>query len=349
MPVIQEGVRGDNKIARICWNTEEWRRPSGTAGKSTNRDAFERKFGFGHEEWLFDMTKLINGWHYAFIQPLGHGRSKYSGQMLDIALYAIDGKTKWRWWVGEISDAEVTDFNESKSVYAEYKSKGWLAEMEDQLHSVGASVAEFRRTRLEQFCAVRFRPNKVKLDLRRFVKDDISNSRYVLLERPSQPLPSPTDPFGFVPGHNEKACEAEAKYGSYKVNMDLDQNQWQTPIYNQLSKKFGPENVGTERPTTSGGQIDVVVKKNSEFTFYEIKTSHNVRLCIREALGQLLEYAYFPPPPGANRATQLVIVSSNVLTPEAECYLTMLRERFGLPIHYQRYDPDKNTLEGKLI
>ena len=67
----------------------------------------------------------------------------------------------------------------------------------------------------------------------------------------------------------------------------------QDRIYQQLAKNFGKDNVGTELDAGYGALIDIVVKESDgNFTFYEIKTSYSVRLCIREALAQLLEYAY---------------------------------------------------------
>ena len=30
----------------------------------------EYKYGFGHEEWLFDIAKTINGYHYGHIQAV---------------------------------------------------------------------------------------------------------------------------------------------------------------------------------------------------------------------------------------------------------------------------------------
>ena len=38
------------KIARICWNTHDWKRPSGSEGKSQSDGSYEKKIGFGHEE-----------------------------------------------------------------------------------------------------------------------------------------------------------------------------------------------------------------------------------------------------------------------------------------------------------
>ena len=54
------------KVARLCWNTNEWRRPSGRKGKSKSSDSYEKGMGFGHKEWLLDDSKIINGYHYGY-------------------------------------------------------------------------------------------------------------------------------------------------------------------------------------------------------------------------------------------------------------------------------------------
>ena len=50
-----------------------------------------------------------------------------------------------------------------------------------------------------------------------------------------------------------------------------------------------------------GGSIDIVLKRPDGFWFYEIKTAKTARACIREALGQLLEYSYWPKTQKAKR------------------------------------------------
>lgn len=43
----------EKKVARIVWNTEGWRKPSGLKGKAGGA-TYERTVGFGHDEWLLD-------------------------------------------------------------------------------------------------------------------------------------------------------------------------------------------------------------------------------------------------------------------------------------------------------
>jgi len=58
-------------------------------------------------------------------------------------------------------------------------------------------------------------------------------------------------------------------------------------------------------PNGIGGRIDTVVSQDGGYWFYEIKTAMSARACIRDALAQLLEYAYWP---GAREASRLIIV-----------------------------------------
>lgn len=68
-----------------------------------------------------------------------------------------------------------------------------------------------------------------------------------------------------------------------------------------------------------------------------------VRICIREALGQLLEYACWP---GGQEAMALIAVGEPALDSDAEVYLRELRSRFSVPIYYQQFDMKTRCLVG---
>jgi hypothetical protein len=57
------------------------------------------------------------------------------------------------------------------------------------------------------------------------------------------------------------------------------------------------------------------------------------RACLREALGQVLEYAYWP---GAREATRLILCGESPLDEGGIEYLQYLKQRFGLPIDYEQ-------------
>lgn len=339
-----------DKIARICWNTNGWRKPSGMAGKSKDKKPYEYRSGYGHEEWLLDTTKNYKGYHYGFLQPIGQHREKYRGQTFNISLYSINAETKKRWWLGRIQNVTVTTKQESQEAYLAYKENGWIAEMEEQLHGVGGKVKDFRKTKAEDFFVIRFSSRSLDISDTplEFSRHDpaVKTTRYVLLNKEKTPqLIAAKKQFIFSSGHTKKKGTTESNYEAHASDIDLGHNRIQSKIYQQLAKKFGKDNVGTELNAGYGSLIDVVVKEsNGKFIFYEIKTSYSVRLSIRDALAQLLEYAYYP---NRNNAIKIVVVSPNAITKEAQSYLEHLRNLFSIPVYYQRYDPEQEKLEDK--
>jgi hypothetical protein len=137
----------------------------------------------------------------------------------------------------------------------------------------------------------------------------------------------------FRPGCTVKQRQATASLAERILNIDLRHNELQLLLYSELQHEHGENNVATEWKTETGN-VDVVVRReNNRFWFYEIKTSLSARACIREGLAQILEYSYWP---GATEPEKIFIVGEPQLDGEAERYLTMLRERFSLPIEYRQ-------------
>ena len=91
--------------------------------------------------------------------------------------------------------------------------------------------------------------------------------------------------------------------------------------------------VSTENRDGRGGYVDLVAFRDGEYEFYEIKTDATPRLAIRHAVGQLLEYAYWPAPA---RPKRLVVATEHPLDAEAADYLRTLETETGLAISYRR-------------
>lgn len=142
--------------------------------------------------------------------------------------------------------------------------------------------------------------------------------------------------FEFHAGHNlRKTGVVEAKGRDRPLTATLLHNEIQNRLYEQLAAKFGEDCVGTENSTGDGTSIDLVVKTARFCWFYEIKTASSVKACIRQALPQLIEYAYWH---GAkDRADKLIVVGPSKMTSHASAYLKFLRDEFGLPICYEQF------------
>ena len=139
-------------------------------------------------------------------------------------------------------------------------------------------------------------------------------------------------PFKFRPGFVAKPSSAQASQAEKELDITLRHNDLQAMLYRRLVEKYGGENVGTEVPSGTG-TVDVMVRQEGGFLFYEIKTASSPRACLREALGQLLEYAFWP---GSQEAIRLIVVGETELDEEAAKYLCILRERFSIPLEYER-------------
>lgn len=113
-----------------------------------------------------------------------------------------------------------------------------------------------------------------------------------------------------------------------EINKKTDMFDKNDPIV-----KLSPENL-----VNNSNYIDLVAKtKNGSFIFFEIKTAYEARLCIRQALGQLMEYAFFS---GSDYADKLIIIGPGEKTPEIDNYLNKLNEKISVAIDYKMIAAD---------
>ena len=80
-------------------------------------------------------------------------------------------------------------------------------------------------------------------------------------------------------------------------------------------------------------KADIIVQKGDSFDIYEIKTSSCPRECIKEALGQLLDYAYYEPKFKDSCCT-LWVVGKNEADEKTWEYIDLLKEKHCLPLDY---------------
>jgi len=160
----------------------------------------------------------------------------------------------------------------------------------------------------------------------------LSLYRYVESSGTTAPVTLPERGFDFKPGSSKKVTASKATLAEKELDFNLRHNLLQEAFYQQLASKNGKENVRTEQPSGVGTQIDVVVKMKNKYWFYEIKTALTPRACLRAAIGQLLEYGYWP---GAQEPTRFIVVGESPIDEDGQEYLRRLRTRFSLPIEYE--------------
>lgn len=162
---------------------------------------------------------------------------------------------------------------------------------------------------------------------------------YVESDTPTIKILKKVEP-SFVPGHKPGMESTKAQYVQREIDVNLLHSIMLNKSVSQLAKVYGENNVSTHH--VGGFKVDLTVKENDSLTFYEFKTADSIQSCIREALGQLLEYAYYP---NQNRASKLIIVSQNKINKESQEYLKKLREDFNIPIYYKHYNCRTDSLK----
>jgi hypothetical protein len=145
--------------------------------------------------------------------------------------------------------------------------------------------------------------------------------------------------FHFKPGCSVKPVRTKGSLQEQELDITLRHNELQRALYDYLVSLYGAGKVGTEL-YSADGKVDVVLHHSEKFWFYEIKTAMSAQACIRQALSQLLEYAYWP---GAQEAEKLIIVGEAPLDNEAKLYLSTLKQRFSLPIEYEQFDMNTDS------
>lgn len=145
-------------------------------------------------------------------------------------------------------------------------------------------------------------------------------------------LPHSHLPFAFREGVTIGKSDRSKRRPQDSIDVELRSNQIKRILYEKLKYETGLK-LGDEIPSGNGGKIDLVGSLPlGEFDFYEIKPAIFARHAIREALPQLLEYAFRR---GGKSARRLIIVSQAPLDRDSDDFLATLRAK-GFPIHYQQ-------------
>lgn len=134
------------------------------------------------------------------------------------------------------------------------------------------------------------------------------------------------------------------KKNESSVSYHINQERRYIPTHNIIQNKLKTYLEGTGYYTEvllESDNVDIkAVTFSGEWHYFELKTSAP-RQCIREALGQILEYAHYP---FDNRAKKLYIVGCYALSENEVKYMNLLRTIYNMPIWYRWFDDATNCL-----
>jgi len=114
------------------------------------------------------------------------------------------------------------------------------------------------------------------------------------------------------------------------VKVERTEAKMEEEIKRALEKQYGEKTVEAQRDFR-----DLVLTTANRRALLEIKASQDARQAIRDAFGQVLDYAYFNT--RLRKNSELFIIGRGAPTPETQGYLSHLRKRFGLMVNYRHY------------
>lgn len=350
----------EERLARITYNENGWRAPSGSYGKSKRLDAYEGENGYGHEEWLFDFSKLYANYHYSFLEPIWKKYDLYKDQVFDISLYTVNADIRKRYWIGEIKNVIVINEEDATKAREEYKRNGWLASMKEEIRLVGGTYDSFLGKDGIQLFNIKFKPSDTIIyDTPIEISFDnplCKVNRYILLNNEPKyktdevqsgnfdfdgfncPLPTPS---------SNTFSTMQYDRPPRTVELTFLHKQISDYLHLHFIEIYGINKVKTNVPAGYGGnKVDMIIKTDKGLIYYEIKTYDSLRVSIREALGQILEYALWPD---QDHAIKFVILTQPCEdTDTAQKYFKNLRKKLGIDIYYQSYDYEKGILTEEM-
>jgi hypothetical protein len=332
----RQGIGLVQKLARIAFNSNGWQRPSGDARNYEAPGTYNHEHGFGHEEWLFRSEWLIDGWRYSFIQGVNKSERILvaAQQAFDLTLFTIEPDGRRR-YVAKIKEVECLGGDRAEEAVKVFKEAGWLEQMVKEIREVkGDAPALGNSPEAKHILNIRFRLENVILckpndfadendpifGLTRYQLynfDDIEHETVSTAVRRRKGTDSPTG--------GKKVFRQATAAAEYTPEHAIMQKQ----LLAELKNEFPGARIIAEED-----YVDVRVQLKNELLLFEIKSDLEPRAVIRQALGQILEYAFYPHRT-QTLPVRLIIVGRRNLSPDEENYLELLRSKFLLPLEYR--------------
>lgn len=325
-----------SKITRIAYNSADWHHPTGEAKKAEGGATYNALHGFGHEDWLFRSDWLIDGWRYSFLQGINKSHAKLvkSGQPVDVTLFTKQPDKKRR-YVATIRAVECLSDQQAEDALKEFKRRGWFNLMEKEICAVGGDASVLGSAKwAKHVLNVRYRlENLTRFPPKNYaVAGDpvLKLMRYMLYDQAKIGLSKQK-----AASHSRQGSAMPPVGKSFRrsavaaVECTPEHARMQAILMKELRAEYPGAQILAEQDF-----IDVSVRTDKEMLLFEIKSDLDPRSVIRQALGQIMEYAYHPSRPH-DLPVRLFIVGRRSL-PEAEAtYISLLASKFSLPIHYR--------------
>ncbi|MGB1017764.1 MAG: hypothetical protein ACPGVH_01735 [Chitinophagales bacterium] len=352
----EEPFSYDKRYARLTWNTESWHTPIKHTRKKIvegKKMLHEHKYGYGHEEWLFNPRYNVNGFQYGMIEGVNSMKADQEF-VKELTLYTINPISSERFLVGKLTDVEIIkDYENELKIIRPYFDKSKKI-MIQELKNVQADYLHFKNKKKLEI-NVKFSMDKAEIYDDLIPAPYLKNQKftrfttYIIKNHPelfnAEEEEEKNDIFQAGEGSVSEGYERNNKSSKTKVIRS------HTEITNTLRdyliqewKLNADKQLSVEKTRVKRSLIDVMVEKDKRHYIFEVKTTPTARKNIREALGQLLEYSYY----GNNwNMKKMIIVGYGKPTEDDKKYLSILNNAFEPEIEYWTFINDDVQLKHK--
>src|SRR3972149_1582965 len=316
-------------MQRVCWNTRGWQIPSG----STNEKGFPRENGFGHEEWNFQLTDTWNGYvfPYTYLVPQHKILEKNKGKF-DVGFFSRHQEQKEWILIGIHHNAQLIEEVEYPKIIKNFTDNEIFARRAEELLSATTRFKTYEEALKEVTDA--FKKSYIR------VKSPVSEieifQQPITIVKPSNHRFKSFTYVDKFPASKRRTNDlkllpsALAEDGYYREsprNLKII-----IPKHNKLSNSFCnwlvSKGISAKREEN---YIDVLFEVAGVNYIAELKVAYGVGTTksIRESLGQLLEYNYYP---GRSMKGQWIIVLDQKPMDSDFEYIDNLRTNRHLPL-----------------
>ncbi|MFX1707161.1 hypothetical protein PV783_24550 [Chitinophaga sp. CC14] len=341
----------EKRLLRLTYNNKMWQSPIRHKWSEKNRDknvAFENQWGFGFEEWLTHPSFSQDGYQYGAIRGADDIKNLFQS-IREVYLFTLNQETGERFLVGMIRNLElIATFSPLRSISRAILVRN-LPVMKEHLGTTGADSKGLERL---QYPSVRFRLEDLVLYEDMIPADELHTNQFkrFIPYKIDGPLNDflkkhrPLDKFEFKEGRGKRGGASKRTSSEKETTVNDLHVRIVDALECLLSKADSPlkGKIGVEKCGFGPHIADIVVQHDGDsYSIIEVKTSRNIRWNIRDALGQLIDYAFWYP--GLN-VQKLVIVSPERIGRREHQYFSRVKAVLTFELEYWWYNEVENRI-----
>lgn len=347
----------EKRLMRIVWNENNWQVPMerywNRKWQGRKDKAHHQQYGFGFEEWLFNNRYLIDGYRYGYVRGVA-SMPKDVSFINELYLYSLHPNTKQKFLIGKLSNVDVyhniDEVDESVVDVFEDSRSLIIQELKD----VEADTKLIKTLELRPNLAFKvedaeiyqepilLEEEAIKIDrfIPRYIDDDLEN----LVDAVDAEIKDPKMKFETGNGTGSNSYSQNVSGGKRNVNRTHSDITNDLHIFLEQSSDYKDFQISTEKTKISNNLVDCVARKQEDYILFEVKTVNSVLGCIRQALGQIIEYALLD--------TSLIVKKLIIIGPASPnqndlVYLQNLKDKLKLPLQYWSYSFEEDDLNKK--